>query len=99
MDIHKKGYVEYIVRKSDAPYYIPYRALVAKNFDNLLAAGRCISADREVMGAIRVMPPCFAMGQAAGTAAALCAVQDISVQELNAEELVEALKTDGVYLG
>ena len=99
MDIHKKGYVEYIVRKSDAPYYIPYRALVAKNFDNLLAAGRCISAEREVMGAIRVMPPCFAMGQAAGTAAALCAVQDISVQELNAEELAEALKTDGVYLG
>ena len=51
------------------------------------------------MGAIRVMPPCFAMGQAAGTAAALCAVQGISVQELNAEELAEALKTDGVYLG
>ena len=99
MDIHKKGRVEYVVRKSDEPYFIPYRSLVAKGFENLLAAGRCISADREVMGAIRVMPPCFAMGQAAGTAAAMCAADGIGAGEIDTARLVAELKNDGVYLG
>lgn len=99
MDIHKKGRVEYVVRKSDEPYFIPYRSLVAKGFENLLAAGRCISADREVMGAIRVMPPCFAMGQAAGTAAAMCAADGIGAGEIDTARLVDELKNDGVYLG
>lgn len=98
LDIHRKGYVEYITRKTDDPYFIPYRSLVARGVDNLLAAGRCISAERPVLGAIRVMPPCFAMGQAAGTAAALAAKAGVAARSVDVGELVAALRRDGVYL-
>ncbi len=52
-------------------YGIPYRCLVAKSFDNLLTAGRCVGTDRHMQASIRVMPGCFITGQAAGAAAAL----------------------------
>lgn len=98
MDIHCKGYVTYIERKSDAPYYFPYRSLVSADASNLLAAGRCASAQREVMAAVRVMPPCFAMGQAAGTAAAMSAKSGVPAAEIDAAALVRTLIKDGVYL-
>ena len=50
---------------------LPYRCLVPKGIDNLLAAGRCIGVERDVSGVMRVMGPCIAMGEAAGIAAAL----------------------------
>lgn len=98
MDLHKKGYVDYVVRKSNTPYYFPYRGLQAKNVGNLLAAGRCAGAQREVMGAIRVMPPCFAMGQAAGTAAAMAVISGVSPKELDPGKLQQKLISDGVYI-
>lgn len=52
-------------------YQIPYRALLPKNIDNLIAAGRCISCDHIALGSLRVMPQCFIEGDAAGCAAAL----------------------------
>lgn len=52
-------------------YEIPYRCLLPRGVEQLLVAGRCVSATHEAAGAIRVMPPCYATGQAAGTAAAL----------------------------
>lgn len=70
--------------------------LLPKGIDNLLVAGRCAAAERPVMAAIRVMPPCFAMGQAAGTAAALSL--NCGPKKLDATTLVEVLKEDGVYL-
>ena len=98
MDIHRKGYVEYVARNTNDPYYIPYRSLVAKGVDNLLVAGRCAAAERPVMAAIRVIPPCFAMGQAAGTAAALSVSEGIGPKQLDPDKLVSTLKEDGVYL-
>ena len=50
---------------------IPYGTLLPRGVDNLIVAGRCLGAEREVMGAARVMGPCAGMGQAAGNAAAL----------------------------
>lgn len=50
---------------------IPYEALLPQGVDNLIAAGRCLGAEREVMGACRVMGPCAGIGQAAGLAASL----------------------------
>ncbi|UCG16378.1 MAG: FAD-dependent oxidoreductase [Phycisphaerales bacterium] len=52
---------------------IPYRCLIPRNLINVLVAGRCISTDRAVQGAIRTMPTCLATGQAAGCAAAIAA--------------------------
>ncbi len=67
---------------------IPYRCLVPSQLTNILVAGRCISTDRAVQGSTRVMPVCFATGEAAGCAASMAAGQhagrtrDVSVQNL-----------------
>ena len=62
---------------------IPYSCMVPQGMDNLLAAGRCIQADGQALGPARIMATCFAVGQAAGTAAALrhaegCAFSEVS---------------------
>ena len=79
-------------------YGVPYRSLIPLGIDGLLLAGRCISADSTAAGAIRVMPPCMAMGQAAGTAAAMAAKQNIPVRDVEISLLQEQLKNNGVYL-
>lgn len=84
----------------DGDYYgIPYRSLVAANVDQLLLAGRCLSADSTAAGAVRVMPPCMGMGQAAGTAAALSVMSGVTVRNLDVQHLRSVLKENGVYLG
>lgn len=52
-------------------YKIPYRSLLPKEYDNLLVAGRCISATHEAQASIRIMPICACLGEAAGMAAAV----------------------------
>jgi hypothetical protein len=54
-------------------FEVPLRAVVVKGFDNLLVAGRCMSATHEAQGAIREIPTCIAVGQGAGVAAAIAA--------------------------
>ena len=58
--------------RADAPtwYEIPYRAIVPKGAENVLAPGRCLDCDRDAYGACRVMVNCNQMGEAAGRAAA-----------------------------
>ncbi len=50
---------------------VPYRVLLPVGIDNMWVPGRAASSDRAVQGSLRVMPNCFAMGQASGTAAAM----------------------------
>lgn len=76
---------------------IPYRALLPKKVQNLIVAGRCLSADQLAHSAVRVMPPCFAMGQAAGVAASMAAKEGISVKKIDLSELREKLQKSGVY--
>ena len=77
---------------------IPYRSLVAKGVDNLLTAGRCISADWDAIGAIRVIACSMTTGQAAGNAAALCLKKGVSPAELDGREVRELQKAQGVPL-
>jgi hypothetical protein len=79
-------------------YEIPYRSLVPLQVDDLLVAGRCLSATHEAAGAVRVMPPCFAMGQAAGTAAALAVERAISPRNVNVGEVQAELRKQGAIL-
>lgn len=80
-------------------YGIPYRSLLPVGIDGLLLTGRCLSADSTAAGAVRVMPPCMAMGQASGTAAALSVKGGCTPRELDASILRSVLKENGVYLG
>jgi len=76
-------------------YDIPYRSLLSVGVPNLLASGRCISATHDGMAGARVMGTCIAIGQAAGTAAALAAAQGIAPGEVDVEQLRAALREDG----
>lgn len=80
-------------------YQLPYGILVPQGADRLLVAGRCVSASHEALGAIRVMPPAFAMGQAAGTAAALAVAEGVEPRNVPVPWLQETLVKSGAYLG
>ncbi len=82
-----------------ATYDIPYRCLLPNGVENVLTAGRCMSAEAVAVGSLRYLPISFATGQAAGTAAALAAKQGKSPRELDVEELQKTLVEQGMYLG
>ncbi len=90
---------EYMTVKNGNWYGVPYRCLVPLKVDNLLVAGRCLSATSEAAGAVRVMPPSMAMGQAAGTAAALSLKTGATPRSLDPSLLVKKLKEQKVFLG
>ena len=75
---------------------VPYRAMIVKGIDNLLTAGRCISSERIVMGALRVKASCMGMGEAVGTAAALA--KDGNVRAIDIELLKEILRKNGAIV-
>lgn len=78
---------------------VPYRALLPVGVDNLWVAGRAASSDRVVQGSLRVMPNCFAMGQAAGTAAYLAGASSMTSREVPIRELQNLLVRQGAWLG
>ncbi|HOM81950.1 MAG TPA: FAD-dependent oxidoreductase [Armatimonadota bacterium] len=81
-------------------YQVPYGVLVPRKVENLLVAGRCISATHEAHGAIRVMVNCMQFGQAAGAAAALCVREGYAPRELPAPLLRRLLLEQGCcFLG
>ena len=80
-------------------YEIPYRCLVPLTVEQLLVAGRCVSATHESPRAIRVMPTSFAMGEAAGTAAALASAEGIAPRQVPVPWVRETLMCHGAYLG
>jgi len=113
-EYHVRGRgTEYEFQPDGETYQIPYRCLVpgtgadrggpAAVPRNLLVAGRCISADHHALASCRVMAPCMAMGEAAGTAAALalldCGVDDITdVGAIPMGPLQDTLRTQGVLI-
>ncbi len=79
-------------------YDVPFGCLLPKRTANMLVAGRCLSATREAHGSARVMGTCMGMGQAAGTAAALCAADGTSLRQLSVPALRERLASQGAIL-
>ncbi len=78
---------------------IPYRCLTPKNLDNVLTAGRNVSADRGAHGAIRVMPPCMSMGEAAGIASHLAVDSgDTNVHNVDVDTVRKRIREEGGYL-
>ena len=78
-------------------YTIPYPCLIPQGLENLLVAGRSISADRVAFSAMRVMPPVMSIGQAAGTAAAM-ALPDGDVRAINVQTLRQKLRDQGAVV-
>jgi FAD dependent oxidoreductase len=107
IDIHPTtgGGLHYQALGDDHAYQIPYRSLIPTAFDNALTAGRGVSATHTALAAIRVMTISMAVGQAAGTAAALaCYRRDgsndsrIDVRAVSISKLRAVLEKDGACL-
>lgn len=79
-------------------YEIPYRCLVPRDVENLLVAGRPISADHEGAASARVIPPCYATGQAAGTAASLAIKQGVAPRDVDIDQLRTTLCEQGAIV-
>ena len=80
------------LKKEGDWYQIPYRCLLPQGIDALLVAGRCISADYYAEASLRLMHTCMALGEAAGTAAALSIGEGISPRQLDSGRLCAALQ-------
>ncbi len=76
-------------------YGIPYACLVARDVDNLLMAGRCISVTHEALGSTRISQVSFALGQAAGVAAALALREEMRPADLEAELVRSEVQKQG----
>ncbi len=83
-------------REAVPPYQIPYRCILVKRIENILAAGRCISTDQVAQSAYRMIPTCAALGQAAGTAAALAISHEMKLRDIDIKMLQGMLSEDGV---
>ena len=80
------------------PYDIPYRCLVPERVDGLLVSGRCISVDPVAFGSSRVTGTCMAVGEAAGTAAALAVAAGVEPRALKPEPLLSELRKRGAIV-
>ena len=103
IDIHPAsgGELRYRPLGEDHSYQIPYRSLVPVGLDNVLVAGRGVSASHQALAAIRVMTISMAVGQAAGTAAALAAAgrEMADMRAVDVTTLRRLLAADGACLG
>ncbi len=90
-----------IMHPAPSPYGIPYRSLYSVNVENLFFAGRNISATHAANSSARVMATCSLLGQAMGTAAAICIRKGLLPKEIKGDSvklLQKILMDDGVFL-
>lgn len=108
LDEHNPGGIENLTQPPsfwhehfDRVYQIPYRSLYSKNISNLSFAGRNVSQTHVALSSSRVMGTCATMGQAVGTAAALCVKKDVTPRVLaqnHIKELQEQLLRDDAFI-
>lgn len=82
----------------DDYYHVPYGSLVPLEIDNLLLAGRCVSATHDGQASVRVMGPGMAMGEAAGLAAAMSLKAGTTPRHLNIADLQAGLRQQGALI-
>jgi hypothetical protein len=102
VEAHVAGDVEIIFPRGDNPRgfnQLPFRMIMPKVVDNLYVAGRCASMTHGGQSSARVSGPCFAMGQAAGTAADLALKDGAGCRAVDYGQLRDRLLADGAYLG
>jgi FAD dependent oxidoreductase len=102
VEAHVTGDVNIVFPRGDNPRgfnQLPFRMILPRMVDNLYVAGRCASMTHGGQSAARVSGPCFAMGQAAGTAADLALKADVACRDVDYGQLRERLIADGAYLG
>jgi len=90
---------QYVWLDEGAYYQVPYRSLLVQGVDNLLVAGRCISATHEALASTRVIAPSMAQGEAAGIAGAMAARTGMSLRALDVAAVQDALRACGAFLG
>ncbi len=101
VDIHNpKGLGTKHVHAPKGRYYeIPYRSLRPRGLDNVLVASRCIDTTHEAHAAVRITPQVVAIGQAAGTAAALCEKKSLGdTRQLEGRDLRSCLREIGAFV-
>ena len=79
-------------------FHMPYRIMLPKGIENLLVAGRCVSASRMVNGSIRPTVQCMVLGEAAGTAAALSIQDSVTCRQVDIKKLRAKLLENGAVL-
>lgn len=97
VDIHNpegSGTSHYYFKEGEY-YTIPYRSLLPKEYDNLLVAGRCISATHEAQASVRIMPICACLGQAAGTAIAVSKNSGTNTHSVDIKKVQKKLQENG----
>ncbi len=97
-DHHAGASVRWQYIQGDGYYQIPYRSLLPKEIDNLIVAGRNLSATHEAQASARNSAQCMAMGEAAGLAAALAVADQSKPHHIDPEELRQGLLEQGVLL-
>lgn len=99
IDIHPpEGEQQVFTGSGKAVYEIPYRCLLPQGLDNVLVAGRAISATHNAFGSARVMATCMGIGQGAGTAMALLVKDQLATRQVDVGLLRKQLMAQGQYL-
>jgi succinate dehydrogenase/fumarate reductase flavoprotein subunit len=99
VDIHEPGGVRATMENVGTGYAIPLRCMVPEKIEGLFVAGRCISVDTTAFGSTRNLPACAMTGDAAGVAAAYCAIHGVGTSEIPVAAVQERLRAAGVVLG
>ncbi|RXZ81052.1 FAD-dependent oxidoreductase [Paenibacillaceae bacterium] len=102
IDMHmatSKGNMRFTHLPPGESHGVPYRVLLPVSIDNMWVPGRAASSDRSVQGSLRVMPNCFAMGQASGTAAAMALEINAGSRDVSIAGLQAKLVEQGAWLG
>jgi len=87
------------MRPNEKPYmYIPYRCLVPRDVDGLLVACRAFSSDQLINTQFNLIPHCIALGEAAGTAAAIAIKTDVEVRKVNVNAVQDQLLAQGMLM-